>query len=55
MKIKVNGKTKKRKGKCKKTKSRKVTSASWRFALNLPPYNHPKKSLKTNAWFFTQA
>jgi hypothetical protein len=40
-KSKWNDKEKKRKGKCKKTKSRKVTSASWKFALNLPPYNHP--------------
>jgi len=55
MKRKVNGKTKKRQGKCKKMKSRKVTSASWKFALNLPPYNRPKKTLKTNAWFFMQA
>jgi hypothetical protein len=55
MKRKVIGKTKKRKGKCKKTKSRKVTSAIWKYALNLPPYNHPKKKLKTNAWFFMQA
>jgi hypothetical protein len=57
MKRKANGKTKKRKdkGNAKRLKSRKVTSASWKFALNLPPYNHPKKTLKTNAWFFMQA
>lgn len=56
MKRKANGKTKKRKdkGNAKRLKSRKVTSASWKFALNLPPYNHPKKTLKTNAWFFMQ-
>ncbi len=57
MKRKANGKTKKRKdkGNAKRLKSRKVTSASWKFALNLPPYNHPKKTLKTNAWFIMQA